>query len=103
MRVSQAHLILMVGALTWLLTACTDTAAPTPATVPTTTTQSARPTEVPTAVQEVTQAAPINISSSAVAVSPDGSLVAAVNPDSDSVTLVTVDSLTVLREVPVDE
>jgi YVTN family beta-propeller protein len=43
------------------------------------------------------------VSSSAVAVSPDGRLVAAVNPDSDSITLVDVSTLAVLAEIPVGE
>jgi YVTN family beta-propeller protein len=43
------------------------------------------------------------VSSSAVAVSPDGRLVAAVNPDSDSITLVDAITLVVLAEVPVGD
>ena len=43
------------------------------------------------------------VSSSAVAVSPDGSIVAAVNPDSDSITLVDAITLDVLQEVPVGD
>ncbi|MQG36792.1 MAG: hypothetical protein FI719_00355 [SAR202 cluster bacterium] len=41
------------------------------------------------------------VSSSSVAVSPDGELVAAVNPDSDSITLVDSASLVVKAEIPV--
>ena len=55
------------------------------------------PTPTPTPIQSLTGP----VSSSAVAVSPDGSIVAAVNPDSDSITLVAADTLEVLREVPV--
>ena len=43
------------------------------------------------------------VSSSAVAVSPDGRLVVAVNPDSDSITLVDVSTLSVLAEIPVGD
>ena len=43
------------------------------------------------------------VSSSAVAVSPDGRLVVAVNPDSDSITLVDVITLAVLAEIPVGD
>ncbi|MCH7892458.1 MAG: YncE family protein, partial [Gemmatimonadetes bacterium] len=43
------------------------------------------------------------VSSSAVAVSPDGAIVAAVNPDSDSITLVDAVTLEVLQELPVGD
>jgi YVTN family beta-propeller protein len=43
------------------------------------------------------------VSSSAVAVSPDGKLVVVVNPDSDSITLVDVITLAVLAEIPVGD
>ena len=43
------------------------------------------------------------VSSSPVAVSPDGRLVAAVNPDSDSITLIDTTSLSVLSEIPVGD
>ena len=72
----------------------TPTAAPTPAAVPT-----------------VTVVAPLDflstialsgpVSSSAIAVSPDGAMVAAVNPDSNSITLVNAQNLEVINEVPV--
>ena len=42
-----------------------------------------------------------SVSSSPVAVSPDGRFVAAVNPDSDSITLINADTLEVLAEIPV--
>jgi YVTN family beta-propeller protein len=42
-----------------------------------------------------------SVSASAVAVSPDGKLVASVNPDSDSITLVDTITLRVLAEIPV--
>ena len=42
-----------------------------------------------------------SVSSSAVAVTPDGRLVAAVNPDSNSITLVDATTLAVLAEIPV--
>ena len=43
------------------------------------------------------------VSSSAVAVAPDGSVVVAVNPDSDSITLVAAETLDVLREISVGD
>ena len=43
------------------------------------------------------------VSSSAVAVSPNGRLVAAVNPDSGTVTLVDAESLEIIREVAVGD
>jgi len=43
------------------------------------------------------------VSSSAVAVSPDGRLVVVVNPDSDSITLVDAITLVVLAEIPVGD
>lgn len=43
------------------------------------------------------------VSSSAVAVSPNGKLVAAVNPDSGTVTLVDAKTLEIIREVPVGD
>ncbi len=44
-----------------------------------------------------------SVSSSTLAVSPNGKFVAAVNPDSDSVTLVDTASLSVLSEIPVGD
>ncbi len=81
------------------------------------TTPTAAPTPVPSATATATPVpnfsdAGIDVSdvpftgsvaSSAVAVAPDGSVVAAVNPDSDSVTLVDTVSLAVLDEVPVGD
>lgn len=43
------------------------------------------------------------VSSSAIAVSPDGAMVAAVNPDSDSITLMDAVTLEVIEEVPVGD
>ncbi len=43
------------------------------------------------------------VSSSAVAVSPDGRMVAAVNPDSGTVTLVDAETLIIIRETPVGD
>ena len=43
------------------------------------------------------------VSSSAIAVSPDGALVAAVNPDSDSITLVNAQGLRLIKEIAVGD
>ena len=43
------------------------------------------------------------VSSSAIAVSPDGAIVAAVNPDSGSITLVDAGTLEVIQEIPVGD
>lgn len=59
----------------------------------------ARTPLVPTAVTPL----PRPVSASAVAVSPDGTRLAAVNPDSDSITLVALPGLTVLAEVAVGD
>ena len=70
------------------------------------------PTPVPTptatmppqaTVQPSQQALSGPVSSSAVAVSPDGRLIAAVNPDSGTVTLVDAESLEIIREVAVGD
>ena len=61
------------------------------------------PIKTSTPIQRDSQAARYQVSSSAVAVSPDGSIVAAVNPDSDSVTLVDATTLTVLQEITVGD
>ncbi|MQF48755.1 hypothetical protein FIM08_02485 [SAR202 cluster bacterium AC-647-N09_OGT_505m] len=55
----------------------------------------------PDAISHISLDGPV--SSSAVAVSPDGKLVATVNPDSDSITLVDASTLAVLAEIPVGD
>ncbi|MEE8477860.1 MAG: beta-propeller fold lactonase family protein, partial [Gemmatimonadales bacterium] len=74
-----------------LVGACTGTTTPTPTPVSST---GIPPSAIPFASA---------IASSAVAVSPDGTLVASVNPDSDSVTLVATATLSVLGEVAVGD
>jgi len=73
------------------------TAAPTPVPVPTVS------VVVPTADFLSTMALAGPVSSSAIAVSPDGAMVTAVNPDSDSITLVDTVTLAVIEEIPVGD
>ena len=105
--------------LTFLLAACSSTSSSTeriqPAdTVPVVavTTVAAEPTPLPVTQPVQASATPEPTSSplfdgpvtaSFVAVSPDGSIVAAINPDSDSVTLVDAVTLAVKAEVPVGD
>ena len=69
--------------------------------VPSPTPRTESPTPEPTIAQSVVSGTGSATAASAVAVSPDGRLVAAVNPDSDSITLVDATTLTVLAEIPV--
>ena len=64
---------------------------------------SAACTSQDTAVPDTSQLPSGPVSSSGVAVSPDGTLVAAVNPDSDSITLVDAQGLGVIREITVGD
>ena len=73
------------------------TAIPTPVPVPTATVAG------PTIDFLSTVALSGPVSSSAIAVSPDGATVATVNPDSDSITLVDAMTLAVIEEVPVGD
>ena len=107
------RLLVLAAAVAALAAACSGSAAP-PTVAP-------KPTASPTPLATATLAPTLSetgsgtgieisetpfagsVASSAVAVAPDGSIVAAVNPDSDSVTLVDAVSLSVLREVPVGD
>ena len=88
-----------------------STPAPTATIAPVATatldTPSPAPPTIPSLALSPTSTAPLPlagaVSSSAVSVSPDGSIVAAVNPDSDSITLVDTVTLDVLQEVPVGD
>lgn len=71
--------------------------------VPTSTTIAKPPTAMPTETSEIPAKLGGPIAASAVAVSPDGTMVVAVNPDSDSITVVDAISFEVLVEIPVGD
>ena len=85
-------LIVLIAALVWALLACGSQETP-PATPPALAPMLLPTTELPSGP----------VSSSAVAVSPNGALVAAVNPDSDSITLVDATGLKPIKEISVGD
>ena len=85
-------LIVLIAALVWALLACGSQETP-PATPPALAPMLLPTTELPSGP----------VSSSAVAVSPNGALVAAVNPDSDSITLVDAIGLKPIKEISVGD
>ena len=85
-------LIVLIAALVWALLACGSQETP-PATPPALAPMLLPATELPSGP----------VSSSAVAVSPNGALVAAVNPDSDSITLVDAIGLKPIKEISVGD
>jgi YVTN family beta-propeller protein len=121
---NRSTIIIMLMVLAWLLSACSNifvpgpTATPEPSSSPAT---AAAPAEAIPADAQTTPlpldppgtpsippvirsgAQSTSLASSAVAISPDGSIVAAVNPDSDSITLVDSQTLAIVQEVPVGD
>ena len=85
-------LIVLMPALVWALAACAsqDTPLVTPPAL----------TPIPAPTSQLPSGP---VSSSAVVVSPDGTLVAAVNPDSDSITLIDAKGLRPIKEIAVGD